>query len=110
MKDKDITSALIGTAFFAVPYLALSVALVPSLVIGGLAFGAGELVFSGFKPNLSLKETNLSLYQKIQLAKKENKEIQNLVPKVDKSEVKETDAKKAVDKPETKGTSINELN
>ncbi len=89
MKDKDITSALIGTAFFAVPYLALSVALVPSLVIGGLAFGAGELVFSGFKPNLSLKETNLSLYQKIQLAKKENKEIQNLVPKVDKSEVKE---------------------
>ena len=89
MKDKDVTSALIGTAFFAVPYLALSVALVPSLVIGGLAFGAGELVFSGFKPNLSLKETNLSLYQKIQLAKKENKEIQNLIPKVDKQEVKE---------------------
>lgn len=89
MKDKDVTSALIGTAFFAVPYLALSVALIPSLVIGGLAFGAGELVFSGFKPNLSLKETNLSLYQKIQLAKKENKEIQTLIPKVDKSEVKE---------------------
>ena len=89
MKNKDITSALIGTTFFAVPYLALSVALVPSLVIGGLAFGAGELVFSGFKPNLTLKETNLSLYQKIQLAKKENKEIQNLIPKVDKQEVKE---------------------
>ena len=89
MKDKDVTSALIGTAFFAVPYLALSVALVPSLVIGGLAFGAGELVFSGIKPKLTLKETNLTLYQKIQLAKKENKEIQNLIPKVDKSEVKE---------------------
>ena len=89
MKNKDITSAIIGSAFFAVPYLAMSVALVPSLVIGGLAFGAGELVFSGFKPKLTLKDTNLSLYQKIELAKKENKEIQNLIPKVERNETKE---------------------
>ena len=89
MKNKDITSAIIGSAFFAVPYLAMSVALVPSLVIGGLAFGAGELVSSGFKPKLTLKDTNLSLYQKIELAKKENKEIQNLIPKVERNETKE---------------------
>lgn len=88
MKNKDITSALIGSAFFAVPYLTMSVALVPSLILGGLAFGAGELVFSGFKPKPTLRNTNLSLYQKIELAKKENKEIQNLIPKVEKETTK----------------------
>ena len=88
MKNKDITSAIIGSAFFAVPYLAMSVALVPSLIIGGLAFGAGELVLSGFKPKLTLRDTNLTLYQKIELAKKENKEIKNLIPKVENEKTK----------------------
>ena len=89
MKNKDITSALVGGAFFAIPYLGLSVALVPSLIIGGLAFGAGELMFSGFKPKLTLKDTNLSLYQKIELAKKESKEIEKLIPKVENEKTKD---------------------
>lgn len=83
MKNKDTISALLGGAFFAVPYLGMSVALLPSLIIGGLAFGAGELVMSGIKPKETLRETNLSLYKKIEKAKKENKEIIALIPKVE---------------------------
>lgn len=43
---KNIASALIGTSFFALPYLALSVAVWPSVLIGTAAFGASELLFS----------------------------------------------------------------
>ena len=46
MKNKEIVSAFLGSAFFAVPYLGLSVALGPSLLIGCAAFGASELMFS----------------------------------------------------------------
>ena len=83
MKNKDITSAIVGSLFFAVPYLGIGVALVPSLVIGGVAFGAGELVLSGIKPKMTLKNTNISLYKKIEKAKLQNKEIKNFIPKVE---------------------------
>ena len=46
MKNKDIISAIIGSAFFAVPYLAFSTPLAPALAIGVAAFGAGELILS----------------------------------------------------------------
>ena len=38
--NKPIISALIGGAFFAVPYLALNVSLLPSLGIAAIAYGA----------------------------------------------------------------------
>ena len=83
MKNKETISALVGGLFFAIPYIGMSVALVPSLIIGGTAFAAGELVFSGIKPKMTLKNTNISLYKKIEIAKRENKEIDNLIPKVE---------------------------
>ena len=46
MKHKDTIAAIIGSSFFAVPYLALSVPILPSLAIGVGAFFAGELLFS----------------------------------------------------------------
>ncbi len=92
MKKKDIISAVVGGTFFAIPYIGLSVALVPSLVIGGLAFSAGELVLSGIKPKVTLKNTNISLYKKIENAKKQNKEISKLIPKVE-SEFTKTNLK-----------------
>ena len=46
MKHKDTVAAIIGSSFFAVPYLALSVPILPSLAIGVGAFFAGELLFS----------------------------------------------------------------
>lgn len=89
MKNKEVTSAILGSTFFAIPYLGLSVALAPSLVIGGCAFLASELMFSGVKTKEKLKNTNRSLYQKIQEARKEQKQIKTLIPKVDNTETKQ---------------------
>ena len=88
MKNKEIVSAIVGSAFFAVPYIGLSVALAPSLAIGCAAFGASQLVFSGIKNKESLKETDISLYNKINKAKKQNKEIYNLISKVERTDAK----------------------
>ena len=88
MKNKEITSAILGSTFFAIPYIGLSVALAPSLVIGGCAFLASELMFSGVKTKEKLKNTNKSLYQKIIEAKKEQKQIKSLIPKVEDIETK----------------------
>lgn len=89
MKNKEIVSAVIGSTFFAIPYLGLSVALVPSLMIGCAAFGASELVFSDKKSKETLKDTNISLYKKISEAKKQNEEILMLIPKVEKEETRQ---------------------
>ena len=83
MRNKEIISALLGGTFFAIPYLGLSIAIAPSLVIGCAAYGASELVLSGIKNKESLKDTNISLYNKINKAKKQNKEIFNLINKVE---------------------------
>ena len=88
MKHKEIISAVVGSAFFAVPYLGLSIALVPSLVIGCAAFGASELVFSGKNEKDVFPTKEYTIQQKINIAKKQNKEILNLIPKVEKIETK----------------------
>ncbi len=88
MNNKEIVSAVVGSAFFAVPYLGLSIALAPSLVIGCAAFGASELVMQGLKKE-SLKEIDPPLYLKINTAKKQNKEILDLIPKVEKEKTKQ---------------------
>ena len=49
MKNKEVVSAVLGGTFFAIPYLALSTPIFPSLLIGAAAFGAGELVFGDYK-------------------------------------------------------------
>ena len=89
MKNKEIVSAILGSTFFAVPYLALSVTLAPALAIGASAFVASELVLSGVNSKETLKDTNKSLYQKIQDAKKQAKDVKNMIAKVDKEEVKD---------------------
>ena len=83
MKNKEIVSAFVGSGFFALPYLGLSVALGPSLIIGCAAFGASELMLSGIKTKETLKDTNRSLYDKIQTAKKQNKDIVSMIPKIE---------------------------
>ena len=89
MKGKEIISAVLGSTFFAVPYLGLSIALGPSLVIGCAAYGASQLVLSGLNNKEILKEVNVSLYNKINKAKKQNKEIYNLIAKVEKIDTKD---------------------
>ncbi len=81
MKNKEIVSAAIGGVFFAVPYLALSLPVLPSVLIGACAFGAGELVFGDKK--LTLKDTNRSLYDILELAKRQNKHILDMIPLIE---------------------------
>ena len=88
MKNKEVVSALVGASFFAVPYLGLSIALAPALAIGAAAFGASELVLSSFKSKETLKDTNRTLYQRVQDAKKQNKEILSLIPKVESGDTR----------------------
>lgn len=88
MKNKEIISAVVGSTFFAIPYLGLSITLAPALAIGAAAFGASELVLSGVKTKELLKDTNRSLYLKITKARKQNKEILSLIPKVESTETK----------------------
>ncbi len=83
MRNKEIVSAVVGGAFFAVPYIGLSFALAPALAIGCAAFGASELVLSSVKGKELLKDTDHNLYVKLNVAKKQNKEILSLIPKVE---------------------------
>ena len=73
MKNRSTLSALVGASFFAVPYLALSIPLVPSLLIGGAAFITGEFVFK--KEESKEDITILSFNEIIEGARKQNKHI-----------------------------------
>lgn len=86
MKNKEVFSAIIGGAFFAVPYLALSAPLIPSLVVGAAAFGAGELVFGENK--LTLKDTNRNLYETLEYSKRQNKHILDMIPNIEDENIK----------------------
>ena len=89
MKNSEIVSAVVGGTFFAVPYLALSIPVLPSLAIGAAAFAAGELVFRKDEVK-TLKETNISLYNILQKAKKQNKHILDMIPQIEDEEVRLT--------------------
>ena len=80
-------SAIIGATFFAVPYLALSVPLLPSIAIGTAAFAAGELVLKKDKVS-NLKYKNKSLYKILENAKEQNKHIKYMIKNIDDSSIK----------------------
>ena len=86
MKNTEIFSAAIGGAFFAIPYLALSAPLLPSLAIGAAAFGAGQLVFGENK--LTLKDTNRNLYETLEYSKRQNKHILEMIPNIEDENIK----------------------
>ena len=88
MKNSEIASAIVGGTFFAVPYLALSVPILPSLAIGAAAYVAGELVFRQDKVVPRLKETNFSLYQTLENAKKQNKHILDMIPVIEDEDIR----------------------
>jgi 5-bromo-4-chloroindolyl phosphate hydrolysis protein len=88
MKNSNVVSAIVGSAFFAVPYLALAIPLAPALVIGAAAFGASELIFAGSKKIDSLRETNPKLYNRIEKANRDYSYIYSMIPKINDNEVK----------------------
>lgn len=74
MEKEYIFSAILGGTFFAVPYLALGVQLVPSLAISAVAYGAGTLIFKDrSKIDYSTKNTNL--YEILKNAKSQTTQI-----------------------------------
>ena len=87
MKNSEVVSAVVGGTFFAVPYLALSIPLLPSLAIGAAAFAAGELVFKTDVVQ-TLKESNVSLYETLELAKNQNKHILEMILKIENEDLK----------------------
>lgn len=70
-----------GGAFFAIPYLGLSVGLLPSLAIGISAFGAGELIFHTTKKEPNIK--TLSMKEAIQNAKDMNLKIKEISKQIE---------------------------
>lgn len=88
MKKGYIFSAILGGTFFAVPYLALGVQLVPSLAISAAAYGAGTLIFKDRnKLDLSLDKKNL--YDILKEAKEETLQISNISKQIEDKEVVE---------------------
>ena len=86
MKNEDTISALVGGAFFAIPYLALAVPILPSLAIGAGAFVAGELVFKKSKTPFMYR--NIPVNKILDNAKKQSKHIASMIPSIDDQEIK----------------------
>ena len=84
MKNKDIVSAVVGSCFFAVPYLALSVPLLPSLAIAGASVVAGELLFSDV---IRKSYEEVDLETSIKMARADNKHIRSMIKMIDNTSV-----------------------
>lgn len=76
-----IISAAIGAAFFAIPYIGLGLSILPSLGIGAVAFGAGNLLLSESKKEEP--DSNKSFYDMLNDAKKQNAQIYDMINKVE---------------------------
>ncbi len=88
MKKNYIYPVIQGGAFFAVPYVALGIELLPSLAISAAAYGAGTLIFKDRnKLDLSLDKKNL--YDILKEAKEETLQISNISKQIEDKEVVE---------------------
>lgn len=74
-----------GGTFFAIPYLGLSVGILPSLAIGAAAFGAGELVL--YKRDKE-EVKSLSLAETLRNARNKNKQIIGMINKIEDAELR----------------------
>ena len=88
MKKNYIYSAILGGAFFAVPYVALGIELLPSLAISAVAYGAGILIFKD-RSKLDLSIDKKILYDILKEAKEETLQISNISKQIEDKEVVE---------------------
>ena len=86
MKKSYIYSAILGGAFFAVPYVALGIELLPSLAISAAAYGAGTLIFKD-RNKLDLSIDKKNLYDILKEAKEETLQISNISKQIEDKEV-----------------------
>lgn len=87
MKKGTIISAVIGGTFFSVPYI-LGMGTSFSLLIGILAYGAGNLVFSGEKTELKIDTKNENINDIIEAAKDMNVDILRMINRVEDDRLK----------------------
>lgn len=78
MKKGYIYSAIVGGAFFAIPYLALGTELIPSLLIGLTAYGAGTLIAKGTESKIDISTNKQNLYDILKDAKEKTNQINNI--------------------------------
>lgn len=71
--------------FFAVPYVGLSVGVIPSLLIGATAYGAGELVFH--YSNKEINDEKISLKDILKDARNKNNKIEQIIPQIEDMEL-----------------------
>ena len=86
MKNKEIVSGVVGASFFALGYLGMSVALLPALAIGAGAYVASELVIKGPEPAID-KVEEMGLKKRLEVARKQNKHISEMIDEVDSIDV-----------------------
>lgn len=84
---KPIISALIGGTFFAIPYLALNLSILPSLGIAAIAYGAGNLLLSDSNNNNIKIDSTQNFYDILNTAKKQNAKIYEVMNKIDDKEL-----------------------
>lgn len=77
MKKGYIYSAVLGGAFFAVPYLALGINLIPSLAISAAAYGAGTLIFKD-KTKFDISSEHKNINEIIKEAKEMTSQINSI--------------------------------
>ena len=94
MKNKEIISGVVGGALFALPYLALSVPLGPSVFIGVAGAVATNLVMSPTK--IKIKGYSMSIEDVLEEAEKENKELKRIIFNIEDVDLK-NDLKNIVD-------------
>lgn len=88
MKKSTIVSAVVGGAGFAVPYV-LNLGMPFSLMIGVLAFGAGNLIFSGDKQEqIKIDTKNENITDIVDKAKEMSADILGMINRVEDSDLK----------------------
>ena len=83
MNKKYIYSAILGGTFFAVPYLALNIGILPSALIGIAAYGTGVYMGRGNKKDIDLANDGENMYNIIKSAKEMTIEIKNVSKKIE---------------------------
>jgi len=78
MKKSYIASALLGGAFFAVPYLALSAPIWASALSAVAAYGAGMLIFKEKEQGITLSYGTDNLYEVLKQAKENTAKIREI--------------------------------
>lgn len=89
MNNKEIISSVVGASFFAIGYIGLSVAVLPSILIGAGAYVASELVLNDKKKEKIIENKELSFSKKIENAKKSNRHINEMISEIDDYEVRD---------------------